>query len=152
MLDRARGEFERRIPLDGAALARVTPCERWTVRDVLTHVIVGNRMAVLMLTGHSRAEVEAARDDMMASDQPEKRPIDGFAAGADAQATTFASPGALTAVCHTLVGGAQRCLARNLRDSAPRSASSGAKPKNPPWGIASPMWSSASTFAARSLR
>ena len=45
----------------------------------------------------------------------------------------------------------QRCLARNLRTSTPISASSGA-PKNPPCGIASRTWSSASTSAARSAR
>ncbi len=104
MLDRARGELERRIPLDRAALERVTPCEGWTVRDLLTHVVVGNRIAVLILTGHSRAEVEEARDGMMASDQLGARSIDGFVASADAQASEFARPGAPAATCHSLVG------------------------------------------------
>jgi uncharacterized protein (TIGR03086 family) len=104
LLQVARDEFERRTPLDGAALALGTPCEGWSVRDLLQHVVVGNRMAVLMLDGRSRVDVDAARTEATAADQLGDRPQAVFAESADAQAAAFSQPGALDMICHNRVG------------------------------------------------
>lgn len=91
-LDTARQEFERRLRAVGPDdWDRPTPCEGWIVRDLVVHVLVGARMAALLVDGGTRAEAEAlfvdARlpDDVMAE----------FDAGADAQAAAFAEPGAM---------------------------------------------------------
>ena len=79
-----------------ADLDRPTPCEGWTVRDLLAHVIGGNLMAAALLDGASRDEAIAVLDGIV---------IDGDAivavrASIDAQARAFASPDALTTTVH----------------------------------------------------
>ena len=104
LLDAARGEFERRIPATRTGLTRATPCAGWTVRDLLQHVVVGNRMAVLMLDGRSRADVDEARVRMTAADQLGDGAREVFGESADAQAAAFSRPGALDVICHNRVG------------------------------------------------
>ena len=59
-LDRARAEVEHRLDAVGPAQWSLpTPCTDWTVRDVVRHLVVGNKMAALLLTG-------ASRDDTLA--------------------------------------------------------------------------------------
>src|SRR6478609_4553569 len=91
-LDRARHEFERRLREVGPAdWDRPTPCEGWTVRDLVVHVLVGARMATLLVEGGSRSEAEALFVDATLPDDV----MGEFDAGADAQAAAFAAPGAM---------------------------------------------------------
>ena len=94
-LGTARKEFERRLRDVGPGdWDRPTPCEGWTVRDLVIHVLVGARMSALLVEGGTRAEAEALfvdatlPDDVMAE----------FEAGADAQAAAFAASGAMDRV------------------------------------------------------
>jgi len=91
----SRGEFARRLAAVGPDdWDRPTPCDGWVVRDLVVHVLVGARMATLLVEGGSREDAEALfvdatlPDDVMAE----------FEAGADAQAAAFAAPGAMDRV------------------------------------------------------
>jgi uncharacterized protein (TIGR03086 family) len=88
----ARQEFERRLrAVEPGDWDRPTPCEGWTVRDLVIHVLVGARMAALLVEGGSRAEAEALFVDATLPDDV----LGEFEAGADAQAAAFAEPGAM---------------------------------------------------------
>jgi uncharacterized protein (TIGR03086 family) len=104
MLGRARNEFGHRLGVPSFELACATPCDDWNVRDLVQHVIAGNRMAVVMLAGNSRADVDAARRAITSRDQLGADPARAFVESADAQAAAFARPGALEATCHHYVG------------------------------------------------
>jgi uncharacterized protein (TIGR03083 family) len=59
-LDRARSEFDRRLrAVEPGEWSLETPCEGWTVRDLVNHVVGGNRMAVALLAGSSREDARA---------------------------------------------------------------------------------------------
>lgn len=91
----ARAEFARRLRAVGPGdWDRPTPCEDWTVRDLVTHVIVGQEMTVALLGGATRDEVMAIA---MAGSLPDD-PVTAYEAGAEAQAAAFAAPGALDPV------------------------------------------------------
>jgi uncharacterized protein (TIGR03086 family) len=104
LLARAREEFERRVRLASSRLDQATPCDTWRVRDLLQHVIVGNCMAVVMLAGRTRAEVDVARAAITARDQLRPDPASAFVESADAQASAFAQPDALHRTCNHVVG------------------------------------------------
>src|SRR3954471_18882911 len=88
-LDTARHEFERRLREVGPGdWDRPTPCSGWTVRDLVTHVLVGARMSALLVDGGTRAEAEALFVDATLPDDV----MGEFDAGADAQAAAFAGP------------------------------------------------------------
>ena len=101
ILDRATAEFDHRVRTvgpdrwpDSAGMGD------WTVRDLIDHVIGGNRMAVVLLAGGSSEEAIAAfalsRDD-----------TDLAAAYEDTarkQAEAFAAPGALDGIVHHPMG------------------------------------------------
>ncbi len=96
-LGQARNEFESRLDLvsdDQWNLA--TPCEEWTVRDLVAHLIGGAKMSGLLLGG---AEKDEALRVLFALT------IDGdaktaFRESSDAQAAAFEAPGAADAMCH----------------------------------------------------
>jgi uncharacterized protein (TIGR03086 family) len=91
----AREELGRRVREIGPGdWDRPTPCEDWTVRDLVRHVLVGARMTVMLLEGATR---EAAIDFAMGASVPDDV-VAEFEAGADAQAAAFAVPGALDRV------------------------------------------------------
>jgi uncharacterized protein (TIGR03086 family) len=59
-LARADAEFARRIDaVTPDDLELPTPCDGWTVRGLLNHVVVGNRMSVVILEGGSREDAMA---------------------------------------------------------------------------------------------
>ncbi|HLN16329.1 MAG TPA: TIGR03086 family metal-binding protein [Acidimicrobiales bacterium] len=77
-----------------------TPCTDWTVRDLVGHVVGGNRMAVALLGGASTAEaIASVQRDHLGDD-----PVGNFDEAAAAQAAAFASPGALERVVHHPAG------------------------------------------------
>ena len=100
-LDQARSEFDRRLrAVEAEQWSFETPCAGWTVRDVVNHVVGGNRMAVALLAGASRDEARAARDlDALGDD-----PVAAFVPSADELAASFAAPGARDRICHHGVG------------------------------------------------
>jgi len=105
MLQRAGDEFDWRVGrVRNEQLTWATPCERWNVRDLLQHVIAGNRMAVVMLEGHSRDRVDELRREVTSRDQLGDDPAAAFASSAGAQASMFGEPGVLERICHHFVG------------------------------------------------
>ena len=100
MLARASGEFDRRLRDIAVPLDATTPCEGWTVRDLLQHVIVGNRIAVVMLEGRSRDEIVLARQELLEEDQIGDDPAAAFASSGAAQVAAFSAPGALGGTIH----------------------------------------------------
>lgn len=92
----ASDEFGRRLRQVGAeAWDAPTPCDGWTVRELVAHVIGGNRMGALLLAGGTRDEAIAA---LAGADLPDD-PAAAFEAGAAAQLAAFEEPGALDRVC-----------------------------------------------------
>ncbi|MBK9177977.1 MAG: TIGR03086 family protein [Acidimicrobiales bacterium] len=96
-LRRAGAELLRRLDLvTEADWDRPTPCEGWTVRDLLRHVDAGNRMTVLALHGGSREETTAT----MAADHLGDEPAAAVRESVARQEAAFAEPGAMERVCH----------------------------------------------------
>jgi uncharacterized protein (TIGR03086 family) len=100
-LARADAQFARVI---GAVtvddLDAPTPCEEWSVRDLLRHVIGGNRMSVVLLEGGSREDAIAVfRDDLLEDDYLVAYE-DSVADSRDA----FAEEGALARTVHHPMG------------------------------------------------
>jgi len=104
LLALARREFERRLPGAPDRLDAATPCEGWNVRDLLQHVVVGNRVTVVTLQGATRDEIVATREALAGGDVLGDDPVAAFVDSADAQAAAFAQPGALERVCHHGLG------------------------------------------------
>lgn len=96
-LDVAAGEFGRRlaavIPADWD---NPTPCEGWTVRDLVNHGIGGNVMAAVLLAGASKDEASAAVGGESLTDDPASAYADSVAR----QAAGFAEEGSLDKVVH----------------------------------------------------
>ena len=94
-LDRAQTELQRRVAaVEASQWALPTPCERWTVRDLVVHVVEGSRMATRLLEGASAEEARA----VFGSSHGEllEELDDAFAE----EAAAFALPGALESVVH----------------------------------------------------
>ena len=100
-LSRASDEFERRLrevrPDDWD---RSTPCEDWTVRDLVRHVVGGNRMAVVLLEGASKEEaVAAVRGTTIGEDA-----VAAFRDSVEEQSAAFREPDAFDRTCHHPAG------------------------------------------------
>jgi uncharacterized protein (TIGR03086 family) len=77
-----------------------TPCEGWTVRDLLNHVVAGNLWAAELASGRTIADVGAAFDgDLVGSDA-----VAAYDSSAKAAAAAFEAPGALDAPCAVSYG------------------------------------------------
>ena len=95
-LSSARHEFERRLRAVGPGdWDRPTPCEGWTVRDLVVHLMSGMRMVPQLLAGCTREEATAIFESTTFPDDV----VVEFEALADAQATAFAQPGAPERIC-----------------------------------------------------
>jgi len=106
-LDRARAEAERRLDAVGPdQWSLPTPCTEWTVRDVARHLVVGNKMAALLVSGASRDDTLAQirvwhhADGTLAPDAL----VAAFRTSADAQAAALGRPGVLELTVHHPVG------------------------------------------------
>jgi len=100
-LDRSRSEFDRRLrAVEADQWSTATPCAGWTVRDVVTHVVGGNRMAASLVAGASRDEARAARGQDPLGDDP----LAAFEQSADELSASFRAPGARARVCHSAMG------------------------------------------------
>ena len=69
--ERAAAGLEEKVKLlELGQLDKPTPCEGWTVRDLLEHVVGGNIMTVRLLDGASKDEALAAREGDVLGDDP----------------------------------------------------------------------------------
>jgi len=95
-LDRARAEVERRLDAVGPdQWSLPTPCTDWTVHDVVRHLVVGNKMATLLVTGASRDDTIAQMKEWHRADgtlAPDAL-VAAFATTADEQAAALRRPG-----------------------------------------------------------
>ena len=97
----ARSEFDRRLRAVGPGdWDRPTPCEGWTVRDLVQHVVTGSNMAASLFSGCSTAEAVALHDDTTFPEDP----VVAFSDVADAAARAAAVDGAMEGICHHPAG------------------------------------------------
>ncbi|MEZ5142306.1 MAG: TIGR03086 family metal-binding protein [Acidimicrobiales bacterium] len=97
----AAAEFERRLRAVRDDQWDVpTPCEDWTVRELVRHVVGGNRMSVALLDGASRDEALGLLAGVDLGDDP----VATFVAAAQAQLEAFRADGALERTCHHPAG------------------------------------------------
>jgi len=95
-LDRSAAEFERRLVAVGDdQWDEPTPCEGWTVRDLVGHVIGGNRMSVALLHGATADDVRTAWGDAVLGDDA----VTSFRDSVAKQQAAFAEDGALERTC-----------------------------------------------------
>lgn len=97
LLRRAGAEFERRLAaITPNQLLQPTPCDQWTVRDLLSHVVSESIMSVRLLHG---AEAEEAMfgldDDILGGDASAS-----FSAAATAELNAFEQRGAMRRIVH----------------------------------------------------
>ena len=76
-----------------------TPCSEWTLRQLVDHVIGGNRFTILILGGASGQDALAAA---VASFDREDNAISSAAISASEQLRAFRAPGALDVACRHL--------------------------------------------------
>ncbi|HEX3707707.1 MAG TPA: TIGR03086 family metal-binding protein [Mycobacteriales bacterium] len=96
-LDVATAGFARTLALvKPEQWESATPNQGWSVRDLVNHVVGGNRRYVLLLAGAPTAEVEALRDVDHLTDDP----YADFLSTAAEVSTAFAEPGVLDRVAH----------------------------------------------------
>ena len=88
------------VGLDPTRWEASTPCEEWTIRELLNHVIAGNWWAARLASGASIADVGTELD----GDQVGDAPRSSYDASADAAARAFEAPGALEAPCAVSYG------------------------------------------------
>ncbi|MGI8792583.1 MAG: TIGR03086 family metal-binding protein [Acidimicrobiales bacterium] len=75
---------------------KATPCEGWTVRDLVNHAIAGNLMSAILLAGGTKDDASAAIDgDHLTAD-----PVEAYTASVAAQGSGFAQDGAMERVVH----------------------------------------------------
>ena len=86
--------------LDSSCWEACTPCDEWTVRELLNHVIAGNWWAARLASGASIADVGTELDGDQIGDDPRS----SYDASADAAARVFEAPGALAAPCAVSYG------------------------------------------------
>ena len=92
----ATAELRRRlVEVGDDAWDAATPCEGWTVRSLVEHLVGGNHMAADLLHGGSREEAIAALDGISLGDDP----VAAFDASAQAQLDAFREDGALERTC-----------------------------------------------------
>ena len=77
-----------------------TPCEGWTVRDLVHHVVGGNAMVVVLAEGGLAADGSAVFSDTELGDDV----VAQFAESAASQAAAFAGEGALGRIFHHPAG------------------------------------------------
>jgi len=96
-LARANSGYERRLlAVDGGRWDQPSVCEGWSIRDLVDHVLGGNRFAVSLLAGQS-ADDALAHALALGFDGD---PVALHRASATAQHDAFAASGALERLVH----------------------------------------------------
>jgi uncharacterized protein (TIGR03086 family) len=86
--------------IDGDQWTRPTPCDGWTVHDLLNHIVAGNLWAAELARGRTIAEVGSTLD----GDVVGANALEAYDASAEAAAAAFEAPGALDAPCAVSYG------------------------------------------------
>jgi uncharacterized protein (TIGR03086 family) len=81
-------------------LDAATPCEGWSVRDLLNHVVSGNEWAAELAAGATIEDVGDALDGDVIGDDP----LAAYDTSAGRAASVFKQPGALEAPCAVSYG------------------------------------------------
>lgn len=93
----ATSEFDRRLAaVTGADWDRPTPCDEWSVRELVTHVVAGNAMAAAVASGASRDEAIAIFGSTGLGDDA----LTAFRASAQAQLDALSDPAVLDRIVH----------------------------------------------------
>ena len=101
LLELAAATFADRLARVGADQWDLpTPCEGWTVRDLVGHVVGGNAMAVALLDGVSTEEAIAVFTGTDLADDVAAQ----YAAGAAEQTAALKADGALGTIVHHPMG------------------------------------------------
>ena len=80
--------------------ASPTPCEGWTVHELVNHIVAGNLWAAELGGGRTIADVGSALDgDMLGTD-----PVGAYDRSAESAAAAFEAPGALDSPCAVSYG------------------------------------------------
>jgi uncharacterized protein (TIGR03086 family) len=107
-----RGFRQRLVEVESDDWARSTPCDEWTVRDLVNHVVGGNVRYVMILAGEPADAVVRTREKDWLDSDPLASFDDGFARVTE----SFSVPGILeTAVRHPKVGAMTADQLRVLR-------------------------------------
>jgi uncharacterized protein (TIGR03086 family) len=97
LLRLASAEFERRLAtITPDQLLLPTPCEDWTVRDLLSHVVGESIMSVRLLHGADAESAMVGLDGDILGDDP----AGTFATAASAERAAFEEPGATERIVH----------------------------------------------------
>jgi uncharacterized protein (TIGR03086 family) len=97
LLRRAGAGFERRLAaVRPDQLMRPSPCDEWTVRDLVTHVVGECIMSVRLLDGASAEDTMAGLDDRILGDDAAA----AFAQAARAENASFEQPHVTERIVH----------------------------------------------------
>ena len=77
-----------------------TPCDGWTVHELVNHIVAGNLWAAELGRGRTIADVGSALDGDMLGDDP----VGAYDRSAEYAAATFEAPGALESPCAVSYG------------------------------------------------
>jgi uncharacterized protein (TIGR03086 family) len=77
-----------------------TPCDGWTARELLNHIVTGNHWAAELCGGKSIADVGDWLDDDILGDDPRA----AYMSSAEVAAAAFNAPGAMDAPCAVSYG------------------------------------------------
>jgi uncharacterized protein (TIGR03086 family) len=89
--------------VDGVAERQLdlpTPCDGWSVRELLNHIVAGNFWAAELAAGKTIAEVGDRLDGDTLGDDPQA----AYRASAEVAAAAFNAPGAMEAPCAVSYG------------------------------------------------
>ncbi len=96
LLARAGAEFERRLAaVTLGQLLEPSPCEEWTVRDLVSHVVGESIMSVRLLHGANAEAAIVGLDDILGDDASA-----AFATAASAERAAFEEPDAMERIVH----------------------------------------------------
>ena len=97
LLRHAGAEFERRLAaITPDQLLQPTPCEEWTVRDLVSHVVGESIMSVRLLHGADAESAMVGLDGDILGDDAST----AFATAASAEHAAFEEPGATERIVH----------------------------------------------------
>ncbi|MEV0259000.1 TIGR03086 family metal-binding protein [Streptomyces sp. NPDC050732] len=90
-----------------------TPCPQWNVRELVNHMVIGNRLFADILHGQASATPGAL--DPKTSDALGSDPLDAHRSSADAMVAAFRQPGALEQIFRVPAGTVPGIAALHLR-------------------------------------
>jgi hypothetical protein len=109
------------------------PCTDWTVRDLVNHLIGGNRLFASILCGEQPPGVRHEPSAAAGIDHLGDDPVAAYREAADALLAAFRQPGVLEQVFSVPVGpflASPRCICASSRHSC-TTGTSLARPANP---------------------